>query len=937
VIKTGIQNLAYIENCYADFQQDPNSVSAEWREYFSSKVNGHRNHTRSGPSFKPRNLFNPVENAESKPIFINPALQSSNVTDRLQQLAHNYRVRGHLIAAVNPLSVTPPHLPELELEFYGFSETEFNLLVNVPTLHFDAPLTVREIVQRLRDTYCRSIGVQFMHIDDLNIRQWLQHRMERSQNHLNISRDDQLRILTRLTDAVVFEQFLRSKFLGAKTFSLEGCETLLPLLDLAIEKAGHQQVKNIIIGMGHRGRLNVLAHIIGKKPSDIFHEFADAEPELWQGRGDVKHHLGYSGDWSTTFGGNIHLSLCFNPSHLEFVNPVVLGRVRAHQDRVGGRESSQILGLLIHGDAAFAGEGVVQETLNLSKLRGYSVGGILHVVINNQIGFTTPPAEGRSTQYSTDVARMLQAPIFHVNGEDPEAVAQVVQLAMDFRAHFSSDVFIDMYGYRRLGHNETDEPTFTQPILYQKISARPNIRDGYLEHLLKLKHVTREEADKIMADCYQKLEQDLSRARAKDLQKVPEKRGIWQNYQGGRESDAETDTGVGIDVLAALLRKLATLPEGFRVHPKLERGLRARAEMADSRHPLDWAAAEALALATLATGGVRVRLTGQDSGRGTFSQRHAILYEQKDGHTFVPLQHLSDDQAPIEIFNSPLSETGVLGFEYGYSLDTPDGLVIWEAQFGDFANASQVIIDQFITSAENKWRRLSGLVLLLPHGFEGMGPEHSSARMERFLTLAAEDNIQLVQPTTPAQYFHVLRRQMISKWRKPLVVFTPKSLLRHPKTVSTLEDCASGHFRRVLPDEHSSARRLLLCTGKIYYDLLAYREERKQADVAILRLEQLYPLAGALLEQALRPYADNTPVIWVQEEPANMGAWRYLHDRFGKKLCSRFPFALVSRPESASPSTGSSHAHKLEQAQLIARAFGEAEPGYQKNNNQIKK
>jgi 2-oxoglutarate dehydrogenase E1 component len=939
-INTGIQSLAYIEKFYADFQRDPGSVPEEWREFFSATVNGDGGSSRLGPSFKSRSIFDPVETNGSDRGGSRLDPQVSSLSDRLQQLVHNYRGRGHLLAAVNPLGMTPPRLPELELDFYGFSESELNLLINTPTLHYDTPLTIREIFQRLRDTYCRSIGAQFMHIDDLNVRQWLQRRMEMSQNRRDVSRDEQLRILTRLTDAVVFEQFLRVKFPGAKTFSLEGCETLVPLLDLAIEKAGHQEVRNIIIGMGHRGRLNVLANIIGKNPCEIFSEFTDAKPELWERRGDVKYHLGYSGDWLTGTGHKIHLSLCFNPSHLEFVNPVVPGRVRAHQDRFGDRDCRQVLGVLIHGDAAFAGEGVVQETLNLSKLPGYSVGGILHVIVNNQIGFTTSPAEGRSTIYSTDVARMLQVPIFHVNGEDPEAVAQVVQLAMDFRTQFRSDVFIDMYGYRRLGHNETDEPTFTQPVLYRKIAKRPNVREGYLEHLLKLESVTRAEADKIMAECHAKLEQQLQAAQASKCETPPESRGLWQNYAGGREPEAEIETGVATGELPALLRKLAALPDGFHVHPKLERGLQTRREMADGRHPVDWAAAEALALATLAADGVRIRLTGQDSGRGTFSHRHAILYDQEDGHPFVPLQHLDPGQAAVEIVNSPLCESGALGFEYGYSLDTPDGLVIWEAQFGDFVNVAQVIIDQFITSAEKKWRRLSGLVLLLPHGFEGMGPEHSSARLERFLTLAAEDNIQIVQPTTPAQYFHVLRRQVICKWRKPLVVFTPKSLLRHPQVVSTLEDCAHGHFHRVLPDESPSAKRLLLCTGKIYYDLLAYREEHKRSDVAIIRLEQLYPLHAGLLEQALKPYADHTPAIWVQEEPANMGAWRYLHDRFGKKLFNRLPFALVSRPESASPATGSSHAHKLEQAQVVARAFGDAEPQFHENheskNNQAK-
>jgi len=934
-IRAGIQNIAFLEQFYADYRHDPDSVPAEWRDYFSASVNGADETVQIGPSFKSRSVFNPVEMAPTGRNGFQRDPRAENLSERLHQLVRNYRGRGHIIAAVNPLGATNPCPPELELEFYGFSESELDMLVNFPTLHCETPLTVREIFQRLRDTYCRSIGAEFLHIVDLVARQWLQHRMESSQNRLHVSRDEQLRILRRLTDAVVFEEFLRTKFLGAKTFSLEGCETLLPLLDLAIEKSGHQGVKTIVIGMGHRGRLNVLAHIVGKNPCEIFQEFTDARPELWPDRGDVKYHLGHSGDWTMSDGRKIHLSLCFNPSHLEFVNPVVLGRVRAHQDRFGDRDCRQVLGLLIHGDAAFAGEGVVQETLNMSKLSGYAVGGVLHVIVNNQIGFTTSPNEGRSTTYATDVARMLQVPIFHVNGEDPEAVAQVVQLAMDFRAEFQSDVFIDMYGYRRLGHNETDEPTFTQPVLYRKIAERPNVREGYLGHLLELKNVPREEADKILAERHAKLEQQLEAARADKCENVPQRGSVWRDYTGGPEPADEPDTGVENKQLSTLLHKLTGLPAGFHVHLKLERGLEARREMADGKHPLDWSAAEALALATLTTAGVRIRLTGQDTGRGTFSQRHAIFYDQEDGHAFVPLQHLAPEQSPVEICNSPLCETGALGFEYGYSLDCPKSLVLWEAQFGDFVNAAQVIIDQFITSAEAKWRRLSGLVLLLPHGFEGMGPEHSSARLERFLTLAAEDNIQIVQPTTPAQYFHVLRRQAIRNWRKPLIIFTPKSLLRHPKVVSTLEDCARGNFQRVLPDDSNSGdiKRILLCTGKVFYDLTAYREEHRRNDVAIVRLEQLYPLHAGLLEEALKSYAEHTPALWVQEEPANMGAWRYLHERFGKKLFGLFPFALISRLESASPATGSSHAHKQEQENLVRRAFGEAETKFHENKN----
>jgi 2-oxoglutarate dehydrogenase E1 component len=767
-----------------------------------------------------------------------------------------------------------------------------------------------------------------MHIEELALRQWLQHRMESSQNRVLLARAEQLRILTRLTDAVIFEEFLRKKFPGAKTFSLEGGETLLPFLDLIIETAGQQGIRDLVIGMGHRGRLNVLAHVAGKPPGQIFNEFADAEPTLWLGRGDVKYHLGYSHDWETASGRPIHVSLCFNPSHLEFINPLVLGRVRARQDRIGDRDRRQVLGVLIHGDAAFAGEGIVQESLNLSRLAGYFVGGVVHVVVNNQLGFTTGPDEGRSTTYATDVARMLQAPIFHVNGECAEAAAQVARLAMGFRREFQTDVFVDLYGYRRRGHNETDDPSFTQPLLYQAIDNRPTVREAYVKDLVGQGGVTPEEAEEIARARRAKLEQDLATAKQSARDLPSEQRGVWSQYTGGPEPEDEPDTGVSLERLAALLHKLTEIPASFHLHPKLERGLTHRREMAEGRAPLDWSAAEALALGTLATEGTRVRLTGQDTARGTFSQRHAVFHDQQDGSRYIPLQHLTADQASVEIHNSPLSEAGALGFEYGFSLDCPDGLVLWEAQFGDFVNGAQVILDQFLSSAEDKWRRLSGLVLLLPHGFEGLGPEHSSARVERFLTLAAEDNIQIVQPSTPAQYFHVLRRQAKRSWRKPLVVFTPKSLLRNPQAVSTLEECVRGHFQRVLPEVAAgkNVQRVLLCTGKVFYELAAHREQQQRGDVAIIRLEQLYPFRPEPLNEALQPFADNTPVFWVQEEPANMGAWRYLHERFGKKLVGRFPFDLVSRLESASPATGSTAAHKIEQAQLMARAFASPQP-----------
>jgi 2-oxoglutarate dehydrogenase E1 component len=642
----------------------------------------------------------------------------------------------------------------------------------------------------------------------------------------------------------------------------------------------------------------------------------------------VKYHLGYSTDWKTAAGKKVHLSLCFNPSHLEFVNPVAIGRMRAKQDRSEDLERKRGLVILIHGDAAFAGEGIIQETLNLSQLQAYKTGGTLHVIVNNQIGFTTSPSEGRSCTYATDVAKMLQVPIFHVNGEDPEAVAQVVRLAMDFRREFQRDVVIDMYCYRRRGHNEGDEPAFTQPTLYRAIEKRPSVRDSYLKHLLKLNGVTREEADKISNTHREQLDRELSVARADNYVHRSDTPGFWSFYIGGREREAaDVDTGVKREELAHLLEAQTHLPEDFHPHPKVERIIEARREMAAGTRPLDWSAAENLAFATLSTQGLRVRLTGQDCERGTFSHRHAVLHDTVDGHEYMPLAHLSPDQAPIEISNSPLSEAAVLGFEYGYSLDCPDGLVMWEAQFGDFVNAAQVVIDQFIVSAEDKWNRLSGIVMLLPHGFEGQGPEHSSARLERFLLQAAKDNIQVANLTTPAQIFHCLRRQVLRVWRKPLIIMTPKSLLRHPQCVSTLDELATGEFQRVIGDPILDGKRpierVLLCSGKIYYELAQKRAELNREDVGIVRVEQLYPLPKDALRTALANVPDGTPMFWVQEEPENMGAWRFFRAHFGTKLLDRWPVSGVYRQSAASPATGSASSHRLEQAKLLAAAFGE--------------
>jgi 2-oxoglutarate dehydrogenase E1 component len=922
-------NLDFVEQLYAEYLRNPAAVAAEWRQYFEGLPAGDPFGpvSRLGPTFRPTSIFNPPAPRGGNGDLA-PAAPVDARQDRVDQLVRAYRVRGHIIAAVDPLHHPRPMCPELRTSYYGFTRDDLNRPFSARTIRGAPVRTLREILFLLRNTYCRSIGVQFMHIDSLELRHWLQERMEGTQNRLALTRAEQLRILTRLTDAVMFEEFIQKKYIGAKRFSLEGAESLIPLLDLAIEHASGHGIAEIVIGMAHRGRLNVLANIMGKSPREIFRQFEDLDAELFIGRGDVKYHQGYHGDWTTAAGHKLHLALCFNPSHLEFVNPVVLGRTRAKQDRLGDANRERSLAVLIHGDAAFAGEGIVQETLNLSELDGYRCGGTLHVVVNNQLGFTTTPAEGRSCMYATDLAKMLQSPIFHVNGEDPEAVAQVVRVALDFRRAFRRDVVIDMYSYRRHGHNETDEPSFTQPVLYRRIAARKTVRDGYLDHLLQLGGVTREEADHIAAARRAFLEHELAGARTDGATVAvrPSILGrIWSAYRGGPDADVpEVDTGVPRPRLAELLEAQSRVPDEFRPHPKLKRMLEQRRQQADGARPLDWAAGEALAFATLVTEGTRVRLSGQDSARGTFSHRHAILYDYEDGRPYTPLQRVTPDQAPFEVCNSPLSEAGVVGFEYGYSIAYPDALVMWEAQFGDFVNTAQVLVDQFLACAEDKWFSLSGLVLLLPHGQEGQGPEHSSARLERFLSLAAEDNMQITCPSTPAQMFHLLRRQVRRPWRKPLVILTPKSLLRHPQAVSSLDELAAGRFQRVIPDaaaDASRVRRVLLCSGKVFYELQAARQAQQRDDVALVRVEQFYPLADEALAAALAAYRDGTPVCWVQEEPENMGAWPYFRIRCGDTLQGRWPLERVTRPASASPASGSAASYKLEQERLIAQAL----------------
>ena len=952
-------SLDYVEALLAEYLRDPASLDEQWRQYFDSlAAAGELDAGALEPSLEPPPLFGgngaaapeapaqatvalptatPAtarpEPAVERPRTATPALTTDvELQRRVDDMIRNYRIRGHLFADINPLR-NPPTLPEeLELEGLGISESDLDRTVSTAGIPGADTATVREVWERMRDTYCQYISAEFMHIDDLEVRSWLQERMEISRNRVHLDRREQVRILKKLIDAAVFEEFIQKKYLGAKSFSLEGAESLIPLLDLAIEKVAVQGAVEIVFGMSHRGRLNVLANIIGKPTRDIFREFEDLDAEHYKGGGDVKYHMGHSSDWTTDQGRRIHLSLSFNPSHLEFINPVAMGRVRAKQDRIGNELRDRAVLFLIHGDAAFAGEGIVQESLNLSQLPAYHIGGALHVVVNNQIGFTTPPESSRSNTYCTDVAKMLQIPIFHVNGEYPEAVAQVVNVALDFRQRYRRDVVIDLYCYRRRGHNEGDEPAFTQPMLYDGIRARDPVRVHYLEHLLELGEIKPEEAEIHIEREEKRLEGALATARRMNEKTSPQAYdGVWNAFVGGRTAGIpEPDTGVPEAKLRGYLRRMIELPEGFNLHRNLRRFINARAEMAEARRPLDWAAAEALAFAATADSGQRVRMTGQDCERGTFSQRHSVLHDRVTDANYRPLMNIADNQEPIEICNSPLSEAGVLGFEYGFSLDYPDGLVLWEAQFGDFANAAQVIIDQFITSAEDKWNRLSGLVILLPHGFEGQGPEHSSARIERWLLLAAEDNVQIVYPSTPAQYFHLLRRQVERALRKPLIVFTPKSLLRRREVGSDLAELALGRYRPVLPDpaletaeQRAKVRRILLCSGKVFHDLDAHRQQTSTLDHAVLRMEQLYPAPEDELNAALAGFPADAKVRWVQEEPRNMGAWSYLRLNFGFRMGGR-PLSAVYRHQSASPATGSSSSHKMEQQELIEAAFADS-------------
>ena len=942
----GSQSAGFLEQLYADYLQEPAKVPEHWRGYFDRMLNGPGAvspasvTTESPPvtSFAPAPPAGQADDDSASSTYTKGTRRSQ---EQVSRLGWAFRAWGHLAANVDPLGVRgvgesfwanlhPTHqLNELTLAYHGLDEEELDKSY-ISIIDEDAgPQKLRDIVARLTQIYCGTIGYEYMHVQDLAIRKWFIDRIEGKTQPRVWDKARRLRVLQQLIRADVFETFIRKKFPGAKVFSIDGSESLIPLIDLTLDRATEQNIDTVVLGMAHRGRLNVLTNIFDRPPCDLFRSFEDKLPQGPTGHGDVRYHLGDNVTWRAASGKSLDLSMCFNPSHLEFVNSVAMGRVRAIQDHDGDTHRSQSFAMLMHGDAAFAGEGIVYETLNLGRLSAYDTGGSVHVIINNQIGFTTTPAEARSTTYATDVARAVQIPVLHVNGEDLEAVARAVDVAMDFRATFKRDIVIDLVAFRRWGHNETDEPSFTQPRLYSAIDKHGRLRERYAEQLVAAREITREEVENLENEMLEYLREQFDRAKDGD-QDCPHSRDgqLRQRepsvYQGGPEPTEDIETGVALEKLQEILHKITTSPVDFHVHPKLQRSQEDRRKMAALQETLDWATGEAMAIGTLALEGHRIRFTGQDTGRGTFSHRHALLHDVVDGRVFNIFSQLDPaHQGHVEIVNSPLSEAAAMGFEYGYCEESPEALVAWEAQFGDFANVAQVIIDQFIASGEDKWDQLNGLVLLLPHGFEGQGPEHSSARLERFLTLAAEDNIQVANPTTPAQYYHLLRRQVLRRWRKPLVVFTPKSLLRLKAARSPLTDLTTGTFQRVISDPLvAKASRVLLCSGKIYYELLAHREQEGRDDVAIVRVEQLYPLPAHYLEEALRNCAADTPVYWVQEEPENMGAWRYFKSRFGSRL-GRHPFQGVYRAESASPATGSKAIHRSEQQQVIKQAFGE--------------
>ncbi|HEV7732426.1 MAG TPA: 2-oxoglutarate dehydrogenase E1 component [Candidatus Binatia bacterium] len=926
----GIEGLAlankdYVEEQYRRWKADPSSVDESWTVFFAGfelALDGGGNGTAAA-------VTNGASAAHAERV-VDDVAPVLGVYD----LVHSYRELGHLQAYLNPLAPKPPQHQLLSPSEFGFTEADLDRVVESGSFLGCTTCKLGDLVAQLQATYCGTIGVEYLHIPDRAQRSWLQERMEPMQNHPALTADDRIHLLDTVIWAEGFEQFLQIRYPTAKRFSLEGGEALVPILDALIEEGGALGAQEMVFGMPHRGRLNILANVLRKPYEMILSEFEGSllSKEI-TGDGDVKYHLGYSRDHTTRAGQKVHLSLSPNPSHLEWVNPVIEGMVRAKQNHLGDTARSRVVPILMHGDAAFTGQGVVAETLWLSELEAYRTGGTIHIIVNNQIGFTTSPESYRFTPYPSDVAKVIQAPVFHVNGDDPEAAVQAARLAIGFRQQFKKDVIIHLVCYRRHGHNELDDPTFTQPVMYKKIAQHPTPLTVYRDRVVADGVVTADEADRRASEFRELLSDAQSYARDfMPRQQVFAFGGLWKGL-GWAGDDWSADTRVARETLEEIAGGFGRVPEGFTPNPKVIRLLETRTAMVSDTGQIDWGCAEALAIGSLLVEGTAVRMTGQDTGRGTFSHRHAVLHDTETDATFVPLANMRPDQATFLIADSMLSEAAVLGFEFGFSCADPRKLVVWEAQFGDFGNGAQVIIDQFIASSESKWQRTSGLVMLLPHGYEGQGPEHSSARLERYLQLCAENNLQVCNFSTPAQYFHALRRQMHRNFRKPLIVMSPKSLLRHKAAVSSLRDLTDGAFQPVIDDpaavgapemgvtvNRPSVSRILLCSGKIYYALMASRRERANDNVAIVRVEQLYPFARTELTAILAAYPQAEQVFWVQEEPANMGAWRFMAPLLQPMLGTR-TLTYVGRRPAASPATGSYKVHQAEETDLVNRAF----------------
>ena len=918
-------NASFIEELYERFLEDPESVESSWQKKFKEIQQGASYETPHGPiveRFAQLAIKSPGRLAKLQG-FTEESVKKQAAVSRL---INHYRVRGHQIANNNPLGKSVQPQADMDPSYYGLSELDMDTLFDTGALVGGVDrLPLRNIIANLKAIYCGSIGSEYMHIADTQIRRWLINRLETTQAKLNLDAEKKHWLLKLLTSAEGIESYLHHRFVGQKRFSLEGGESLIPILDELIQLSGQKGVKEIVIGMAHRGRLNVLVNILGKSPATLFDEFAGTSTLLPGARsGDVKYHMGFSSDVSTP-GGPVHLTLAFNPSHLEIINPVVEGSVKARQDRAGEEGVSIVVPVLIHGDAAFAGQGIVMESLNMSQTRAFYTGGTVHIVINNQIGFTTSnPLDARSTFYCTDVASMIQAPVFHVNGDDPEAVIFVTRLALDYRMTFNKDVVIDLICYRRLGHNEADEPATTQPVMYKKIRKHKTTRKLYAQKLISEGILSSHQSVEMEQDYQKLLEEGQVVSRPVMNNPSYSYTNQWNKFLN-KHWDIPCKTAISLDYLRFCNDRMQRLPAGFELHPRVAKVMENRRKMAAGALPLDWGFAENLAYASLLLEGHSIRLTGQDVGRGTFVHRHAVLHNQINNKTYTPIKHLDKEQASAQIFDSLLSESGVLGFEYGYSTTTPNTLVIWEAQFGDFANGAQVVIDQFISSGETKWGRLCGLVMLLPHGFEGQGPEHSSARLERYLQLCAEHNIQVCNPTTPAQIFHLLRRQIIRPYRKPLIVMSPKSLLRHKLAVSTLEDLTAGHFLPVIGEQDKlnpkKVTRFILCAGKVYYDLLEARNENKLEHVAVARLEQIYPFPEKLLKAELASYPNLKEFIWCQEEPKNQGAWYQTKHHFTDNVSANISVTYAGRDASASPAVGKFHVHIEQQKAVVHSAL----------------